>query len=214
MLNTCIEQRDRKHLGHNLAFTGPDLRRTQVYTSGCGSRVAALHLEAKASWQAITLADPARCATFSELPSVEELRATMMDPWHDAGLDEVVDFIHKRLMRRQLFGLVSVLRGGHRSMQKKRRGLVDPQAARDHAADQQAELVRSRAETQLWLFATPFGTPGRIGNGFSTTLSLLSARKHCKPGVAAKQQGSHCWQQAPLAAGGGLRPCLIIASAG
>lgn len=92
---------------------GPDLRRTQQYTSDFCKKILRLQLEAKGNWRCLIRQDPTRASTFPAGPP-----PLPTDVWEDARLDEVVRFINRRLGTSQMTVAGPALLGQRRSRRK------------------------------------------------------------------------------------------------
>lgn len=81
--------------------TGRDLRKTQTYPAKFGKHVAILHTQAQETWHQVIRNDAARTTTFTveQLGSLDELLMSMPE-WPDAGLDDVLAFVRRRLSKK------------------------------------------------------------------------------------------------------------------
>lgn len=72
-----------------------------MYTVEFSLRVLELHLMAKSNWQVHRRNCPASMVAFGATPAPEQLKLNMQD-WPEAELTEVVEFVNRRLRKRQL----------------------------------------------------------------------------------------------------------------
>ena len=102
-------------------LAGEDLRKTQVYTTTFGDKVAELHQRAQAEWASIIRDDIVRQTVFHELPDEKELASKMAeDPWDDALIPQVMDWCHRRLLRKGIRNIVESSNVGHTSVGKRK----------------------------------------------------------------------------------------------
>ena len=83
-------------------LSGKDPPSTQTYTSAFGLRVATLHKKHASCLASFLLGDKARRTLYLTCPSSMELKATMVDAWPDAGLEQLMLFATRRLAKQGL----------------------------------------------------------------------------------------------------------------